>query len=478
MRTDLDQPTTDVPATDLLSELCALPLFSGFAKEQLTCFANAETVTAEPGTMLVNQGEQTASFWIVLSGEIQALRDGEQSTSPMYARGSMFGELSLLASVANPVSLRALTPARLARLDEAAFWQMMTICPDVRRVVLGNMATRIQKMQGMTIRQEKMASLGTMAAGLMHELNNPGTAVKRAAAHLKEGFLTTLRLSASVRRRGVSADEDACLRELEEYVVHHGPAAPLSPLDLSDAEDALCQWMEHAGVNEGWKIAPTLAGVGVTAEHLQCARDEFSTELLRDSLAWVESVTSCLRLVSVIEEGIGRVSDLVGAVKSYAYEGRGQKRDVDVNKSVEATLLILGHKMREKGVQLTKELEPALPAVASSTSGLNQVWTNLLDNAIDAVKAGGHISVATWSERPVGEPAAVCFRITDDGSGISQECQAHVFDPFYTTKEVGVGTGLGLSIAYRVVEQVGGTVRFASEPGKTEFVVRLPVLAA
>lgn len=469
-------PDTDVPTTDLLTELHSLPLFSGLRREQLACLATAETVEVKAGTLIVKQGELTSSFWIVLSGEVEAERDEHKSTSPSFMRGSMFGELSLLASMPMPVALRAISPARLARLDETAFWQMMTICPEVRRVILGNMAARIQKMQGMTIRQEKMATLGTMAAGLMHELNNPGTAVKRAAAQLREGFLTTLRLSASVRRSGLSAEEDACLRDLEEHVVSHGPMTPVSPLELSDAEDALCQWMENAGVGDCWKIAPTLAGVGVTADDLQCARQSFDAGRFHDSLAWVESVTSCLRLVSVIEEGIGRVADLVGAVKSYAYEGRGQKRDVDVNKSVEATLLILGHKMREKGVQLRKELEPGLPAVPSSASGLNQVWTNLLDNAIDAVSPGGNISVATWSERPRAEPAVICIRITDDGSGISQECQAHVFDPFFTTKEAGVGTGLGLSIAYRVVEQAGGTIRFSSEPRRTEFVVRLPVL--
>ena len=473
MPTDLDRTTTH-----LLSELQTLPLFSGFRKEQLTCLKTAEQVEAVPGEVLLRQGEQTVSFWIILSGEVEALRDEEQSTTATQTRGSMFGELSLLANVPNPISMRARTRSRLVRLDETAFWQMMTICPEVRRVILSNMAMRFQKLQSMTIRQEKMASLGTMAAGLMHELNNPGTAVKRAAAQLKQGFLETLQLGASLRRNGFSADEDACLRELEEHVISTGPSAPKSPLDLSDAEDALCQWMEKSGVNDCWKIAPTLAGVGVTAEHLECARQEFSKELFHDSLAWVESVTSCLRLVSVIEEGIGRVSDLVGAVKSYAYEGRGQKRDVDVNKSVEATLLILGHKMREKGVHLTKELAPELPTIASSASGLNQVWTNLLDNAIDAVDQGGHISVATWSEQSDGASATICLRITDDGSGISQECQAHVFDPFYTTKEAGVGTGLGLSIAYRVVEQVGGTVRFASEPGRTEFVVRIPVLTS
>ena len=473
MRTENDSPTTD-----LLSELHDLPLFSGFKKEQLGCLATAEPVDALAETLIVRQGEMAASFWIVLSGEVEAELDQQRSTAPRAGRGSMFGELSLLASVPMPVSMRAIGPVRLARLDETAFWQMMTICPEVRRVILSNMAMRFQKMQGMTIRQEKMASLGTMAAGLMHELNNPGSAVKRAAAQLREGFLTTLRLGGALRRKGLSADEDACLCELQEYVVSHGQAAPVSPLELSDAEDALAHWMERAGVADGWRIAPPLAGVGVRAEHLECARKEFAVEQFRDSLAWVESVTSCLRLVSVIEEGIGRVADLVGAVKSYAYEGRGQKRDVDVNKSVEATLLILGHKMREKGVQLTKELEPALPAVASSASGLNQVWTNLLDNAIDAVSPGGHISVATWSERPDAEPGSVCIRVTDDGSGIAQECQAHVFDPFYTTKEAGVGTGLGLSIAYRVVEQAGGSMRFSSEPGRTEFVVRLPVLAS
>lgn len=466
----------DSPMTDLLSELHELPLFSGFHREQLGCLATAETVDAPADTLIVRQGEMSASFWIVLSGEIAAELDQQKSTAPSSGRGSMFGELSLLASVPMPVSMRAVGPVRLAQLDETAFWRMMTICPEVRRVILNNMAMRFQKMQGMTIRQEKMASLGTLAAGLMHELNNPGSAVKRAAAQLREGFLTTLRLGASMRRSGLSAEEDECLRELEEYVVTHGPAVAVSPLELSDAEDALCEWMQQAGVGEGWKIAPVLAGVGVTAEHLQCAREAFSKERFRDSVAWVESVTSCLRLVSLIEEGIGRVSDLVYAVKSYAYEGRGQKRDVDVNKSVEATLLILGHKMREKGVHLTKELEPSLPAVASSASGLNQVWTNLLDNAIDAVGAGGSISVATWSERPHAAPASVCIRITDNGSGIAQECQAHVFDPFYTTKEAGVGTGLGLSIAYRVVEQAGGSMRFASEPGRTEFVVRLPML--
>ncbi len=473
MRTNIDHP-----AIDLLSELHALPLFRGLKKEQMECLGHAETEEVPPGTLIVKQGQLTTSFWIVLSGEVQALLEGQQSGSPSLGQGGMFGELPLLASVAHPVSMEAVTPSRLARLDETSFWQMMTICPEVRRVILGNMAMRIQKMQGMTIRQEKMASLGTMAAGLMHELNNPGTAVKRAAAQLREGFLTTIKLGAAMRRSGLSAEEDACLRELEAYVVERGPAAPLSALELSDAEEALSVWMERAGVSDGWKIAPTLAGIGLTAEHLQCAREDFSTGLFRDSVAWVGSVTSCLRLVSVIEEGIGRVADLVGAVKSYAYEGRGQKRDVDVNKSVEATLLILGHKMREKGVQLSKELEPALPAVASSASGLNQVWTNLLDNAIDAVGRGGHIAVTTWSEKLAEKPATVCLRISDDGSGISQECQAHVFNPFYTTKEAGVGTGLGLSIAYRVVEQAGGTVHFSSEPGHTDFVVRLPVLTS
>ena len=188
-----------------------------------------------------------------------------------------------------------------------------------------------------------------------------------------------------------------------------------------------------------------------------------------------------MQLVATIEESVGRVSDLVKAVKTYAYEGKGQKQAVDVNESLHATLTILAHKFRQKEIVLEKDFAANLPALQCECSGLNQVWTNLLDNAIDAVPQGGHIRIHTWEEETSADAAAarkprhyLCIAIADDGPGIPLESQAHIFDPFYTTKAVGVGTGLGLGIVQRITEQYGGTVTFASEPGNTEFRVRLP----
>jgi C4-dicarboxylate-specific signal transduction histidine kinase len=187
-------------------------------------------------------------------------------------------------------------------------------------------------------------------------------------------------------------------------------------------------------------------------------------------------MVSSMQLVGTIEESIGRVGDLVKAVKAYAYEGKNQRQDLDVNASIHATLVMLGHKLREKEVVLEKELATDMPLLHTECSGLNQIWTNLLDNAIDAVGQRGHVKIKTWVESAAGPNGHIdlCISIRDNGTGIPLESQPHIFDPFYTTKPVGVGTGLGLGIVHRIVEQFGGTVRFSSDGDGTEFVVRLP----
>jgi signal transduction histidine kinase len=224
-------------------------------------------------------------------------------------------------------------------------------------------------------------------------------------------------------------------------------------------------------------MAPTLVSVGIDAQQLECARSEFPGTTFSDALSWLEAMVSSMQLVNTIEESIGRVSDLVHAVKSYAYEGKGQKQAVDINNSIHATLVILAHKVREKEIVTEKDFGTDLPLLQSDCTGLNQIWTNLLDNAIDAVPQHGRVKVETWAEKTVSGPKPrtdLCVRISDNGSGIPLDIQTHIFDPFYTTKPVGVGTGLGLGIVHRIVEQYGGTIHFTSQPGNTEFVVRLP----
>jgi signal transduction histidine kinase len=323
-----------------------------------------------------------------------------------------------------------------------------------------------------------MASLGTLAAGLMHELNNPGAAASRAASQLRDNLMRMHALSAKFSKTSMSDEQKQCLFELQEQVLTVKRPVMMNTLEQSDAEEALAEWMEGAHVENAWKLAPTLVSIGLQPDELECARNEFPAPIFSDALSWLEALVSSMQLVGTIEESIGRVSSLVKAVKAYAYEGKSQKQELDVNSSIHATMVMLGHKLREKEIVLEKQLATDLPLLRTNCSGLNQIWTNLLDNSIDAVPQHGNIKVRTWAERLTSPTGALktelCISIGDNGSGIPLEIQQHIYDPFYTTKPVGVGTGLGLGIVHRIVEQFGGNIRFTSNENGTEFIVRLP----
>ena len=468
-------------ADALLERLRQVPILASLGDDELGCMTDATEIHASAGELLARQGEQAHSFWILLSGEVriyQTLPDGREQSMATLPAGTSFGELPLLANIPNGGNVVASEESELLRYDEQKFWVLMTVCPGVRKAVLGNMAARFQKYQTIVAQQEKMASLGTLAAGLMHELNNPGTAAIRAAAQLRENLLRMHKLTAKFAKAHMSEEQKHCMFELQEFALSKPKPAPMNSLEQSDAEEALATWLETADVEDAWRLAPTLVSMGITSGDLECAREEFPGPTFSDALSWLEALVSSLQLVGTIEESVGRVSDLVKAVKSYAYEGKGQKQTIKVNESIHATLIILAHKMREKQITLEKNFGANLPALQSECSGLNQVWTNLLDNAIDAVEQQGRIRIRTWTEDGVGRDGQprgfICVTIADNGAGIPPEIQAHIFDPFYTTKGPGVGTGLGLGIVQRIVEQYGGTVNFSSEPGNTEFHVRLP----
>jgi signal transduction histidine kinase len=262
-----------------------------------------------------------------------------------------------------------------------------------------------------------------------------------------------------------------CLVQLQEEVF--GPAKPqtLSSLEQSDAEEALTEWLESIGVENAWKMAPTLVAAGWTRGDIECAQESFPSSVLSDALNWLEALVSNMQLVGTIEESIARVTELVMAVKKYAYEDKNKQHKLDIHDTIHSTLTILGHKFRQKQITIEKQFAPGIPVLTTCGSGISQVWTNLLDNAIDASPEPGEITVRTWME---GE--WVCVGIADQGPGIPPEHRAKVFEPFFTTKPIGIGTGLGLDIAHRVVTgHYGGQIGFTSEPGKTEFVVKLPI---
>ena len=468
-------PSTKL-AAELITQLRSVSILSSLKDEELQCLDHLEELHLAEGDMLTRQGEAAQFFYILLEGKLNVFQSAPNGSLHLSSvpSGTAFGEVPLLANMPSPVNIQAATPCHLIRFDEEQFWHLMTSCPEVRKAILGNMATRFQRYQSMTLQQEKMASLGTLAAGLMHELNNPGAAARRAAAQLRENLERLHHLSAKFSRSPLSQEQKQCLFELQEQAIAAGPPLRMNSLEQSDAEEQLASWMESAQIENAWKLAPTLVSMGIDASDLECARNEFPGATFADALNWLEALASSQQLVAMIEESIGRVSDLVQAVKTYAYEGKGTRQTIDVNDSIHATMVILGHKIREKQIVLTKQFAPDLPPLEADCSGLNQVWTNLLDNAIDAVSQGGTIQVRTWGEVRNGRPH-ICVSVTDNGSGIPLESQPHIFDPFYTTKEVGIGTGLGLGIVSRVVEQFNGIIRFSSVPRATEFIICLPV---
>ena len=471
---------------ELLARLRTVPILADVPEDEVRCLYGGTERHLATGDYLVHQGDPPRFFWIVFSGELHIVytqpggREEQVATMPA---GTGFGELPLLSNTPCGASLRASEDCELLQFDEHQFWRLMTDCPSIRKAILGNMAVRFQKYQSVVVQQEKMASLGTLAAGLMHELNNPGAAAVRAAAQLRENLMRMHRLTAKFSKSNLSAEQKQCMFDLQEQALAKDKPLRLNSLEQSDAEEKLTEWLESASVDDAWKLAPTLVSIGITAGELECAREEFPGPVFSDALNWLEALVSSTQLVGTIEESIGRVSTLVKAVKSYAYEGKGKKQSVDINESIHATLIILAHKFREKQAVLEKDLAPDLPQLQCECSGLNQIWTNLLDNAIDAVPQGGTIRIRTWMDeisesQPAGATKSrrfLCITVADNGAGIPLESQAHVFDPFYTTKPVGVGTGLGLGIVQRMVEQYGGTITFSSEPGATEFRVRLPL---
>jgi signal transduction histidine kinase len=318
----------------------------------------------------------------------------------------------------------------------------------------------------------KLISLGTMTAGLAHELNNPAAAIGRSAAEAREAFQEAAEKAAELGNLPLTEEQRSFVVGLPHELARRArTAAPLDSLEVSDLEDELALWMEDHGVEEGWEISPTLVGAGLGTAWLEGLTAKVPEEALGGVLGWLQATMAGDQLLREIEGGSARISELVGAIKSYTHMEKAASKKVDVHAGLNSTLIMLGHKLKKGDVEVVRDFEKDLPHVCGHAGELNQVWTNLIDNAIDAVDGKGRITVRTASEN-----GRVLVEVSDDGPGIPDDVRRRIFEPFYTTKDVGKGTGLGLDISYRVVvEDHKGDIRVLSEPGDTRFQVRLPV---
>ncbi len=332
------------------------------------------------------------------------------------------------------------------------------------------MTSRIREFTKSQEQREKLLSLGKLSAGLAHELNNPASAITRTTSELRKRMaklpLQVQQLAAHGIAAGQLAEVTALIRVKVEQKV-----PGLSSLQQSEREDELITWMDEKGVEESWYMAETFVKTGLDIADLASVADKVPQKALSDVLAWLEATLNADRLLKEIENASARISQIVDSVRVYTHMDQASDRQwVNLHTGIESTLTMLSHKLNSKQIQIVRTFDQHLPQVRGIITELNQLWTNLIDNAIDAMNNGGRLEIITHRE---GEFALV--KITDNGTGIAPEIMAKIFDPFFTTKEIGKGTGLGLDIANRIVMNHGATIKVESKRGNTQFIINFPL---
>jgi signal transduction histidine kinase len=452
-----------------------IELFRTCSEAELDALLRAASeVRLGAGEALFDEQATAAVVWVLLEGELIIIKTlgGQEIAADRLRPGALLGEISLLTGA--PTGHRALAqgPARVLRLPGDAFLALMRTCPAVMETVLRTLAGRVQKVVQFLHERERMVGLGTLAAGLVHELKNPAAAANRALALLGEQLAQLGRAGRRLAMHPWNAEDTELLARLDSAtccVV--SDAKQLDPLERSEREEEVVAWLEQFGVDQPSEFAHLLVDRGLGVAELTKLAKGADAELLTDALGWTERIVAVKQLADEAAQSTARIGELVRAVKAFSHMDTSTPAEVDVHDSLESSLTILGHKLKQSRVRVERQYDRTLPPIRSYGSELSQVWTNLLDNAADVLAAeGGTVTIRT-------APAAsgICVQITDSGPGIPSDVRSRIFDPFFTTKGPGKGTGLGLEIAKRIVVRHRGVIDVESAPGRTTFSVRLPL---
>lgn len=487
-------------------------LFSGLTDQELKTIEKGEEVWFDAGDKILAEGEHD-TFYVLLDGKVEViLRDeSKEAVLSSYDAGDHFGELPIILGWSNhQCAAYATKKSHLLKWDEDAFWRMIYSSPSLIRQILHSMAKLLETLETVLQHNQKLIALGGLAAGLAHELNNPAAAANRTITQLSDSIYEWRSLVQKLNvQHGMTAQQWSYVSELRNNTSKFDSNSPTryslyqnsttsdsttnDPMTQGEEEDRIIDWLESHGVNDGWKLASDLVNAGITTDKLNdIARNVTSFQslagstitdnntveqknlLLEDILSWLNATTRVDHLIYEIKSSTTRISELISAVKSYSYMDQAPLQDVDIHNGIESTLIMLAHKLKEADITVIREYDSNLPHINAIGNELNQVWTNLIDNAIDGIGKHGTITVRTKNEGN----SQLLVEVIDNGSrGIPKDIQSRIFEPFFTTKEPGKGTGLGLSISYRIITQTHkGDISFSSRPGHTSFQIRLPII--
>ena len=461
---------------DIVEALRRVHVFSDLPDDQLKWFAdNVVDLRFASGEALFRKGDPADWLVIFLEGEMHAYWDDNVHDYVYILRAGdpkteVSGMLPFSRMTQFTVTGRAATAMRLLRFPARLFPEMMQRMPTLVQRLVSIMSDRVREATTVDQQQDKLISLGKLSAGLAHELNNPAAAATRAANDLIATLAELRAADLSLCQHDLTPEQEDEIQAFENNAIEHTTSSSqLNSLEQSDREELIATWLEEHSVEDPWKLTANLVEAGIDAAGLERISRTLETSAFTDVLARVNAQLAAAKLANEIKAATGRISELVGAIKEYSYMDQASVQEVDVHKGLDNTLLILKYKLRKKNIEITREYADDLPHMKAYGSELNQVWTNLIVNAVEAMAEGGKLKVRTKRE-----PTDILVEIRDNGSGIPEDVRSRIFEPFFTTKPVGEGTGLGLDTVARIVRKHRGNIRFESKPGATCFQVRLP----
>lgn len=459
-----------------IKDLQMLELFQTLPKSRLKWICDrAEELHLDPGEVLVHEGDAGKGYFILSAGRLGITRSTEGNEMPLGQHDApiSFGEIPILTEEPVLVTIRATSACRLHRLTCEDFLEVLHSCRQFERLVFKTVQQRVEGLTTFIRQREKMAALGTLSAGLAHELNNPAAAVVRALQDVVPALIELQRMTlmAGQNQRDEAHTQEWIRARDQGYdtLLNH----PIDFVTVRDREDELLTWLEEYGIDDAWRLSEPLASAGMTIDQLEKLIDPWrnhQTEMRDLGFRWLALSFEVLSMMTSGLHGAKRMSELVQAMKSYSHLDQGIQQIVDVHEGIEDTLRLFAFKLK-KGIEIRRNYDCNTPKILAYGSELNQVWTNLIDNAIDAMGDRGVLEITTTCYQDRIE-----VQIIDSGSGISEEVRSRIFEPFFTTKPVGKGTGLGLELCRRIVEnRHQGALTCDSIPGRTRFSVRLPV---